>query len=221
MRFYALRKSINRDLEDFDEYSFLLEAALNKKYKALLNDIEKQKQSHTEYDEQEIIDFYIDDLNQIGAIFPSFFRKSLIISLYSLLEHEVVRLCQKIEYSLIEKQKYDSGNGNYVNKARKYIESACNIQSKELSNLWNKINTIRITRNILIHGGSRVYHDSKKYRQIESLISNDSKENFIEVTNSGYMFLQKEFVEYFSKILNRLFELIFEEIAQRKRLFES
>lgn len=203
MRFYALRKIINRDLEDFDEYSYLLETTLNKKYKALLNDIEEQKQSQIEYDEQEIIDFYIDDLNQIGAVFPSFFRKSLIISLYSLLEHELVRLCQKIEYSLVDKQEFKKGNGDYVNKARKYIESACGIQSKELSNLWNKINTIRITRNILIHGGSRVYHDSKEYRQIEPLISNDSKERFIEVTNSGYMFLQKEFVEYFSKIINK------------------
>ena len=96
MSFKALEDSIIRDLSDFDEYSFLLESVLEQKKSKLSKKIDEEVRIDEEYDEDEIVEFYLDDLNQIGAVFPSFFRKSLLISLYSLLEHELQKLCKKI-----------------------------------------------------------------------------------------------------------------------------
>ncbi len=221
MSFKSLEDIINRDLDDFDEYSFLLETVFEQKQSKLSKKIDREINTDREYDEQEIIEFYLDDLNQVGAVFPSFFRKSLLISLYSLLENELKKLCEKIEFSLIEEQKYKEGNGNYVNNAKLYINSACQINSAFLGETWDIIDKYRRTRNILIHDGGRVYHDSDKYKKIEVFISTESETKYIEVTNSGYMFFEKEFVDLFMATIKNLFKELFLEINRKSELFQS
>lgn len=221
MSFKALEDSISRDLIDFDEYSFLLESTLEQKKSKLLNKIGEKVKTDEEYSEDEIIEFYIDDLNQIGAVFPSFFRKSLFISLYSLLEHELQKLCKKIKFSSIKKHKFSDCDEVYVNKTRSYIISSCNIDSESLNQIFDKIDVYRVTRNILVHEGSRVYHGSKKYKKIEEFISTESEKKFIEVTNSGYMFFEKEFIDDFMETIKNLFKELFHEINIKNEFFKS
>lgn len=223
MSFQALESIISRDLNDFDEYSCLLESAIKKEKSTLLKEIDEKQKTYDEYSEDEIIEFYLDDLNQIGAVFPSFFRKSLLISLYSLLEHELQKLCKKIQHSLIKKYKSpdDNDSEGYVNKAKSYIMSSCNINSESLNQLFNTVDKYRVTRNILVHEGSRVYHDTEKYKRIEEFISTESERKYIEVTNSGYMFFEKDFVDYFMIIINNIFKELFLEVNKKSKLFKS
>ena len=208
--FKTLKEGFINHLDEFDEYFFIVEESLENKEKELVNRIKSESEKNEEYDLSFFEDFYIDDWNQIGAIFPSIFRKSLLLSIYSLFEFELINVCRKIETVLNndEKFKIKKKKGN-VESAKLYLKKSCILKSNDFDNIWETITVYRHIRNNIVHRGGRLYDESPNYKVISQFIEKHTSENFIEVTNSGYMFFSKKFIEFFIQSLKLLFEIIY------------
>jgi len=210
----AVRKSIFHNIDEFDEYIYLIEEVLDNKEKKFVDRLKLEAENHEYYNFDEISEFFIDDWNQIGAVFPTIFRKSIFLSLFSLFEFEINNVCHKLS-SLNTQIKSFKPQTPYTLTAKNFLDTVITKKSHIAETAWNQIDIYRCIRNVIVHNGSRFYDDTQNYERIKDFIEEHTGENFIEVTKSGYMFYSKEFILFFIDNIRIYFNEVFQLIESQ------
>lgn len=152
---------------------------------------------------------YFDNYWSLNEALPSLFYKSFILSWYSFVEYELIRLCSfmQIEKNIEFSPENVSGKG--IGKARKYFRKV-GLNLSELD--WEELFKIRAIRNVLAHNdGSFEDYEFQRFRNyfIEYKLIRDKNNN--------------EFIPsiHFCRHLIRFVKRFFENLHSESRRFNK
>jgi len=145
---------------------------------------------------------------------PQILYKSLIVSIYSIIETTLSELINSTESNIKRKIKYkhlrNSGNeiGNYLN----YFNLVHNLDLKDLDELLNDLKYYADIRNNIVHFNGNLKEDNLgRKERIKKFVTND---NSIEIEKNENLFIKDcDFVFKFLKLTERFGYKLFEDYS--------
>jgi len=201
----AFHSLINSKLYDLEEYAQRLGGLLKNELKGFTSFVEKEAAKLDEPEKERLYDLYSDDYWKLKDVFPNIVWCSLFITCYSLLEHELSRICESMR-SLKEcplKPSDLKDRGIFQSKA--YLKKVIGIQFPDNTRYWQEICFYNRIRNRIIHEGGRVY-DSENDSKLRAEIDRTSS---INLDDYGRILLSCDFVLEVIENLKSFFRDIF------------
>jgi hypothetical protein len=199
-----------------EELKFIDKEYNNFKLKLENNNIE------TDWSEEAISffeDSFYDDLFMIRDNFRKQFRDSQIIQLYSFIEGQLMKGCNRYASLNSTANKVSDLNGyNDIDRIKKYFKETIGISTSAFSEEWSFLDKLRLVRNQIVHHSGIIdnadpeYNKDKKFNKIKAFSAN----NFtlkLTVTNSNeYEIIldKKDFIPLIIKNTTSLFKKIAE-----------
>lgn len=159
----------------------------------------------------------IDEMWQIDTQFKHFFRQSIVIQLYSLLESKLKYGCDN--YASQKKTDYkmrDLKGSSDMDKAKLFMTRTMGITIKDLEPEWGFIQRLRKTRNVIVHHNSELLDSHRDFKEINAfeqkgfeLECKTSKQSDIsEPQHYALKFTDKAFLQNVSKNITFLLHKI-------------
>ena len=195
------------DLETFKQHTKKVESFLQDEVKAF----EKYAREHTaDWDEYERAEYYensSDHYWELSKVYPNIQRKSELISIYTILENTINRICLVFESSIDNpvKMKDLEANG-IIDQARRYLEKVVRLNFPNEHASWKEILKIQQIRNSFVHADGYVktgnsdlikYINSSNYLKLKS-------NNSIEISNGFSEHCLDVFSEFFKELFLRI-----------------
>lgn len=170
---------------------------------------EYEDEPKTEYEQIEFdreIGNYIDELTPYTNEYPEIMRKSLLVSIWSFYEHQLINLCKK-------KDPDKQFRTDILENAKKYIKNEMKLAFPDQGSDWIFIRHVRRIRNCIVHNGSYVQKNSALENAINHSLSN------IKISTDSSLIIKKQFIPEFLEIIGRhlqslLVEETYKEIKQ-------
>lgn len=204
-----------------EQYDFNMEKA-DEIYKEVYNNLEGEDEElkHSiamRNSEMDYVDgWYSNESNNIKFYYTSFFdiySKSVVMTLYSLLEGTMKEICQIVQNDLNKKiGSSDLASKNYILNSFNYLFLVVDLPDTTLKPLIKKLEKFQIVRNKIAHGNSEVTS-----KEIEDIIKNsngslsieeENKVRFLKIVHSRYIF-------GFIKLIREIFEELFWLLDER------
>ncbi|AQX56034.1 hypothetical protein [Priestia flexa] len=138
--------------------------------------------------------------------FPEIMRSSMLISVYSFFESELVRECKPTKNGLALS---DISGGSVIEKAKKFLEKVKEVDFPANNEHWKFMREVTLIRNCFVHSGGSINRDSKK-NKLQNII--DDMKN-IHVSPFGKIVIEKGFVE---EMIDHVDAFLFELLVQTK-----
>jgi hypothetical protein len=206
--FYVLMMEswINNQLDDMKDY--IIE---NEKY--FESESVKIRASHAKFIDDSRIEYDNDYIEQLAVEykkysdnFPTIFRKSVLICLYSLLENCLFSICEMERNRKGYEISYVEIEGKGIIKAQKYLKFICKIDVSHNSKYWQTIKEYNILRNVFVHNEGKV----KNEKRLNHFLRINSE--YIKSDSDGYLQMKKGLLEYLQKNVQLLLIEIFAKI---------
>ncbi len=165
------------------------------------------------YDEGElsIIENYLDRLEDY---FPDLLRKSLFVAIYTAIDTELIRWCDRAHERMKSKSAPRELEGNFREKAKEYITRVLDIR---LPTEWQQIQDYADLRHCLVHAqGHLELYDKKKRKHLKDFIR---KQRHLYLPNDEVT-LEKGFCEEVIKNSTLFFNKL-DDALERKRLISK
>jgi hypothetical protein len=188
------------DLHLMKEYVQMFEEMLDEKLEELNLWTEKElAKLNNDMDREIFIENHvIDEKWKLNSEFPNMFRKSLFVSIYSRIEHELNRICRKYEGEYeIDLKDFRKDKG--IKRAQKYLKEVVNVDFPDETKEWNKINHYNFIRNNIVHNKSKI----TKIKKIQSFINSEAT---IGLDNLNYINIRKGFCLKVIETMSNFFE---------------
>ena len=123
--------------------------SIQNKFEELYN---SEIESTDESDDEPKDDYWNYEHYKVHEIFPSFYRQSTFIGLYSLFETRLCALCENIQ-RVKEYEKALSAINGYtdIEKCKKYLNLVVGINTDNLNSPWSKIADYQKIRKCIVH----------------------------------------------------------------------
>jgi hypothetical protein len=132
-----------------------VEDSWKKKYETFEMEVKKKVADHPDR-EEDIWEDYSWDLHEYQSIFPGMHRKSLLITMLNLMEHDFNELCKIITISTDQKLKLKDINGRGVNRALDYLKKVVEFDLNKVREKWPDLQEIIKLRNKIVHSGGQL-----------------------------------------------------------------
>ena len=144
------------------------------------------------------------EYHKIHEIFPSFYRHSTFIGLYSFLETRLYSLCDNMQR--LKEYKIKLSGGSNIEKSKKYFTLVVGINTEDLNKFWAKLTDYRKIRNCLVHNNGFIKDKRQTWEEIIIRISylelNSTK---IQIADDKFLLNFIELVkQYLSALLNKI-----------------
>ncbi|MGN8648330.1 hypothetical protein ACTNEO_20000 [Gracilibacillus sp. HCP3S3_G5_1] len=215
------RLLFNIELESHSSYSEHIESFLLDKTKSIEREFEDRvKALRINNDEEETLlyEYHFEDTHHsFKNDFPIILRTSLFLSMYSLLETTLRKLCKDLENNFTLKLKDVYGNG--IKKTITYLTKVCSLDiskdQQELLDCYNKI------RNKLAHTGHRIRIKEGKGAtkddiRLKNAVTKVSGANLDDNEGIRFVTFDKDFCEVFSQIVSTVVNNLFDTIEDAK-----
>ncbi|WP_372643471.1 hypothetical protein [Ancylomarina sp.] len=130
---------------------------------------ELKKVSHPD-DEQEIIEFHIDDIIKYQDTYIELLMNSTFITTFSLFESSFHRICEYLQNDNQLTLSDFKGIGG-IDKYRKYIEKIVELDLTSLNQKWVTIKNYGKVRNLIIHNSANFKKDKSKKLEEQEMYS--------------------------------------------------
>jgi hypothetical protein len=193
---------IGYDLENLESLIETSEEFFKKKFEDFNNDIEQKLSKLTPEKREEFLEYGFDDDEywKLSERFPQTFRMSILITLYSRFEYELVQICNELseKYYLI---KPDFKGQGLIFKAKKYFIDTVEISKDIFNEQWNNVIVYNIIRNAFVHKNGYIIGEEKQLKVKQFTESNSSIIKF----QSPLVILERGFCE---KVLGDISDLL-------------
>ena len=139
--------------------------------------------------------------------FPSFQRRSALISLLSFLEFELKELCESYKETIPTYENFKPKN-YWIDKSVNYLIDCVKLNISKTNNIWNQLKTIQKIRNAVVHQNGQITPEYKYYKEINAF--------FLKYpqfwSTQDEIILKDGFLQYVLKIFDDFFEQIDESV---------
>lgn len=112
-----------------------------------------------EEDQQQTIDWFLDDNLKYFSDFPEIQHDALFLVIYSFFELSLSRICTMVICDAsVRKITLTPPKDNYVATSKNWLISTAKVKIKAKENIWSKLNRLREYRNFIAHNGSNLQH---------------------------------------------------------------
>lgn len=180
-------------------------------YLSAINAVEEKERENIEF-------LYEDDFQKYGRSFPKQYYNPILLSLFSLLESWMKRICELENHDSSSHVKItDLSGNNYIEKSRKYLMLVAELDLSDADKLWSKIREIQKIRNAIIHNESNILID--KNRKLEkqdlyNLIKKDVRFEFNQ-SNGDFYIKNKEYLVEVIQTITDYLDIILDKIIQK------
>jgi hypothetical protein len=166
---------------------------------------DEQTKHLTPEERNEIGESYSDTYWDYAETFPRILRNSFFVSAYSLLEHKMAIICRWLKKDKQIPISWSDLRGGTLDQFKNY----CKLASLDLTYAdqnWKEINDYRRIRNCIVHNrglikGSREERDLRDYITPKGIISQDTIEEEIALTEQFCKEVTKTIWRFLSKVI--------------------
>lgn len=141
--------------------------------------------------------------------FPSFQRKSALISLCSFLEFELMQLCKSYK-EIVPNYKTFQSKDVWIDRSVSYLIQHVGLTISKNNIIWNKIKIIQKIRNAIVHQNGQITFQHKDYKEINTFFLKNSKiwniQNEIILKDGFLQYVLKSFNDFFEQIDNLIYK---------------
>lgn len=213
-KFFALlsKYSLEAQIDDFEKYILVAggpnEVDLSELKKAYEDEIKDAPDEYINYLE----DYYSEQYDFLVNIQPNIFNKSVLVSLYSCLEHNLMdycNICQKIEQTKISVTDF---NGDGIHKAKRYLTKLMDIDFG-LSQEWQFMIEFNKVRNCIVHANG----DIKKMNSTVALKTIIDKTPTLSLNNENNIIISLHYLEDTILRIRKLFQWLYTHLEQSSK----
>lgn len=163
-RFYIPLTQFQTYANDMEEYILQRQTSTlnNETEMAAACDLDEYKEEWGEDDGDSGWIHFLADRSMDVMQFPNILRSSLLISIYSFLENQLIRLCKEIQIKKSLSLKYNDVNNKGIEKAKLYLSKVVGIDLNPAIKEWNLIKNYQTLRNCFTHSEGMVEEPDKK-----------------------------------------------------------
>jgi hypothetical protein len=202
------RRTRNR-FDELEEYVHELERKFDQDLSSLAKRYSSKstKEELTEEEELQIGEILAEEHHLIEKIFRKNFRESSLLSIYTVIEKSINRLCRylcnthEIEITL------EDLNGKGIERAQLYLSKVCGIKLPFKSHEWEEVRKLNQIRNCISHAGGAI-QDSTSPGKIRNIIKNTKGLN---IENDRELIVSQEYLENTVKLARSFFESLYAE----------
>ncbi|NUW67395.1 hypothetical protein [Vibrio coralliilyticus] len=147
--------------------------------------------------------------------FPNLQRKSALLTLTGMFEHELDQLCDSYAKEHSSTVKLNDIAGKSLDRSTKYLEKVCGFDTYKTSSEWQNIKGIQILRNAIVHQNGKTNDtNGRKITQIQShiekveFLKDDGKEVLI---GKGYLEYVLQSYDNYIKLLDKSIKQSYEK----------
>ncbi|MEH6711672.1 MAG: hypothetical protein V7733_10690 [Paraglaciecola polaris] len=194
------------ELQHYRLYSEKIEGMLEQEVELLKEDHTSRVKCLNEKEREVFFDNRYDDYWELENLFSVIQRKSILISVYSVLEINLNQLCRlysKVIDSDIVLE--DLGEKDNIKRAQIYLTKVARVDFPLEHNSWTEIKKIQQIRNKLVHDNGNIPSgNSKLVRYIKNNTSLELDDSNRVVIRRGYIeHCISIFSDFFQELLNR------------------
>ena len=213
--------SITHDIEvrDFDKFQGLskfVEDALDSQHRLIESEATiLLKEAKDEEDVAGLMDYFADDLSLYRDKFPLIQRYALMVSLLSMAEANMTRLCLTYATIFSINDKFNIYKLGVINRGLKYLEHYICLQTTKLGKSISLIQNLVLIRNAIVHSqGSLKYR--KDAHQIKEFIRH---KKYLGIDRHDRIILKKGAIEHYSNEIHKFYKLLEINLSERFREF--
>lgn len=156
------RVTILTEIKSFKDYIIENHNSMSERQTAFNDMIEEKVKSYPD-NEQEVYEWFEDDLYQYNEFYPTMFNNSTLLSIYSFFEFSLKNLCTSLsKYWQYKIQLDDLDGRNYIEKSKKYLILIANLDLTDIDSIWQEITKFQKIRNNIVHNNSNIIRQKDK-----------------------------------------------------------
>ena len=201
---------IKLQLNHLKEYVETLENLIGKELSDFDSFVEKEAAKLEEEERDFFYDHHLDTQWQLSEIFPNILRTSLFIKCYSILETELINMCDVLQKRNNYPIRLSDLKGKGIFLAQLYYKKVVGIEFPDQSKSWAEILKYNLIRNIFVHKEGHLSDDDKSKKAADYI------ENKTSILLDKYCRIQltKDFVPQAIDVIEDFFNEFFEVIEK-------
>ncbi len=221
VRFDAHRSVTRHQLSDLRDYAQTIEELIETERDRLSRN---EPEDLTEDNFEDVMISQAEDYLLLRDSFPIILRNSLFITIYTVLEDELMKTCNRLRESFNVDLKPSDLKGKGINRSRKYLKKVVVINFPDNTNEWKEIRKFNLLRNTIAHSNGNIIAgetDQEKLNNKE-LCAYIEKSSIIDISSNFHIQLSKDFILHALDITEAFLIELFQNIAEelKKLAFE-
>lgn len=162
---------------------------------------------------EEFYEHLSDEHWQYGEVFPRILRNSFLVTMHSVLEHELAGICKLLQRGKNIPIPWTELRGGITERANVYISKLGGLDFPT-GQSWAEINSYIAIRNCIVHTAGNVHGLSKEKEK--RLRNYCSKQGGISIDKDGNLVLSKDFCLQAVSTLQEFFEELYDSYEGKK-----
>ncbi|MGY6467700.1 hypothetical protein ACXIUR_15755 [Vibrio parahaemolyticus] len=164
-RFPLLRSSFYMQYDTYKEHARKVDQFLESEANEFKTRVETLAQEMESYERDEYLEDMSEQFQELKFELPSIQRRAELITIYTVLEHQIQRICQVYEKALENPVKVkDLGSNGIIDQCRKYLEKVALVDFPSKHTSWVEITKIQQLRNCVVHADGLVKSGNNELR---------------------------------------------------------
>ncbi|WP_236180345.1 hypothetical protein [Pseudomonas mosselii] len=200
------------ELIEFLAFNDQTEEAWRAKNVNLQEELGELLKKYPEDKHEDIVDSYAWDLHLNQSKYPALHRASLLITLFSFLEHQLNSLAEIMYESVGGDLKLNDINGRGIERAFLFLSKVAGVDLSSFGGEIPFIKGVNLVRNVVVHSGGVLPSDPQA--KVHKFISQTAGLSGVE---TGYVSIHSDFIPKFISLLIVFFERLDLEIEKHIR----
>ncbi|APX05897.1 MULTISPECIES: hypothetical protein [Gammaproteobacteria] len=185
-------KSITKiKLEDFRNYTLELESKFISDKASLENSYNESKIGLSGEQLNELDDYFSDIYHDIENVYIVMYRKSTLVSLYTLLETSLNSLCVRLKQMNGYPVSVSDLKGEGVVRSINYLKMLASLDLQPVNPIWANIQAMNKLRNCIVHCDGNI----SSYKSASSVINIVANGTGLSLVDDKQLKIEREYIE--------------------------
>lgn len=205
-RMKLFEMSIRMDLEAFKKHIRNVESFLNQEVIAFEKHAAEVTAEWEDFERAEYYENLHNEYWELSKVYPSIQRKSELISIYTILENTINKICLLYQSSIENPVKIEDLEANgIIDRSKRYLEKVVLLDFPSRHNSWKEITKIQQIRNSFVHADGNVKTgNSDLIKYINQSQYLELKNNKIKILNGFSEYCLQIFENFFNELFTRM-----------------
>jgi len=212
LRIQFFKSGVRNDIEEFKYHVVGIENHFKTEVNNLIDYHERATSDLSDEEKNEYFEFYSDGYWWLEEVFPQIQRKSELIGIFTVLEHNLNLLCSIYQKHIDSNIKLsDLRAEGIIDTAKKYLEKVVGLNFPSNHRSWSEIKRIQRIRNLFVHNDGKLKGSEKDKKSIKDYIK---RLNYLDLDQYERILIKQGFTVYCLDQFRELFDELFKSVEE-------